>query len=622
MVFLKAAAGVLGLAAVLGPLALGATFPWPRFGLEAAMTLAVLAWACAGPRRWRSVLPALAVSAVALVQLVPLPDRLLLGLAPLSAGAWKVAGMGLPAAWHPISVDPAATAAAARRLLLGVATIAAVADVAKLPPLRNWLFGSIALSGLAILGLGVVSPSNPEDRTMLWVIDLSGPIMSWKTPVHAPVQTAGVAESDVVTVAGRRYVSDAWIVGDRIGPYIISNHYSGALCLTLPFLLAGWLAAARPRWLAVRWGGVAILAVAALWTSAVVGKSRAGSAALALTLLTLVALGSQARWARRGAGVLAGACGAAIAVFAVCLSFQWKWPLAVTPTALQPVVAGLLANARFMAAHVGGRMFMAAPLFGTGLATFGAVYPQMHPDGVPMHYAHNDYAQWLAETGLIGTAAALIFGGMLLRSAGRFVRQPATLDRAINAAPWAALAGIAAHSPFDWNLHVPANAFLAVLAAGMGLATGDDRSAPPPNVTRKPASRLPGFVLAVACVGALALLARDAWSETVQRTLRDAVAAARLSASDVSRPAATPVLKAALALGDTAARWDPANAQIHLLLGQIELHLADAAATSHAADERLALADERFREARRRCAACRGLPEPLPPAKAGALPQR
>lgn len=83
------------------PLALGATGEWTRLGLEATVALAVILWAAAGGgSAWSITLPMVLLGGV-FVQLLPLSDRVL-------------------------------TAIAARRLFLGAALVAAVADVARI----------------------------------------------------------------------------------------------------------------------------------------------------------------------------------------------------------------------------------------------------------------------------------------------------------------------------------------------------------------------------------------------------------------------------------------------------------------------------------------------------------
>jgi O-antigen ligase len=89
-------------------------------------------------------------------------------------------------------------------------------------------------------------------------------------------------------------------------------------------------------------------------------------------------------------------------------------------------------------------------------------------------YAHNDYAEAVAETGLAGatlifTALALFFH-LSFRNCGRRLSSGDTL---IGMGAAVGCCGLLVHTLFDFNLHIPANAaWFAVLA---GIATTEGR---------------------------------------------------------------------------------------------------------------------------------------------------
>jgi O-antigen ligase len=595
-------ATLFALAAVGGPLLLGSTWPWPRCGLELVMAVAAIVWALAcRPSPWRMMLP-LAAAAVALLQVVPLPDGLLMRLSPISGGAWKVAHAGGPPAWGSIAIDPGTALTGTRRLLLGLATILVTADVARDRRCRGIIGSGMATAAVCMMILAAAFPTTNDDRVALGFIDLSGPIWFWKTPVDPPVQTAGFSETDWVVVGDQRYVSDSWIVGDRIGAYIVSNHYAGGVCLTLPLLLGGMLSLPRSRRGTIL-ASIAAVAVAAggLWTVAVVAKSRAGTAALIVGLTTLVWLVSRPPRLRLALGIIAAILATVVVAGALALHGPLHGIDTWFPERFRPMVVSLLTDGRVLASQLAGRMFAAAPVFGTGLGSYYELAGRMLTGKPPWGFAHNDYAQWLAETGLIGGLLAAVAGAALLRIGTRFAAQRPAPHTMWAAGAWAALAGIAAHSFFDWNLHVPANAFLATVAAGLALSStgGGPAAAGGRSLAR---GMIAGIFIA-AIVGSAGLLVRDASSATVERQLRAALAEARLSTADRKRPSAEPALAAALDIGRQAARWDPANARLWLLLGQLELHLESREAAA-----------EFFARARRASAVVRGLPEPVPPA--------
>jgi len=118
-------------------------------------------------------------------------------------------------------------------------------------------------------------------------------------------------------------------------------------------------------------------------------------------------------------------------------------------------------------------LFQEAPLFGGGLMTFGlrqgAAAEALGLSGrAPM--VHNDFAQWLAELGLIGagTLALLLLPGLwaALRCLTRGLRAP--LPPADQSLPWALGLGLVlGHSLVNFPLYDPGLWLFVVLARGV-----------------------------------------------------------------------------------------------------------------------------------------------------------
>jgi hypothetical protein len=611
------AAAILCVAIVAGPLALGGTLAWACFGLEAAMATAAILWAIARPRPVMSLIIPLAIAALVLAQLVPLPDRLLTAIAPVSAGRWKVVHEGMPEAWGRISITPAASAAAARRLLLGVATILVVADVAGDPKRRRWLFTALATAGGLVWLLAAVVPVDPDNRTVYGVFSLRGPIEFWKTPERPPMQTAGVGYLDWVTVGNERYLSDGAINGTGVGPYIYANHFANALCLTMPAVCAIWLVYTRKLLPGpAAFVGVLVIMAAALWGNYEWAGSRAGTAALLFGCAVYLSLIVETRWLRwlLAAVAIAGV----VAVIGFMAVFQG--PLAgladLAPAAWQLVFTTAMQDGRMIAARIAGRMFLASPVLGTGLGSYGDLFPSFVGGESIMYFAHNDHAQLWAEAGLVGIIVSGLAGGLLLYRFVRFCRERRAASRAIDAAAWAALAAGVAHSVFDWNMHAPANAFLACVLVGLALSSVVRTTGGPPNGLGLWASRLATIGLLAAVVWATALLARDAAVEKPLEQLRRATTAARLAKSPEDHAAAVEVLTPAIARGAAARQWSARDWPLLVLLGQAQLHrdhaakMAAGAVSPEPVDTRPDA--EWFRQAKLASPAYRGLPEPVP----------
>jgi hypothetical protein len=576
------------------------------------------------------------VAAIACLQIVPLPDGLLRLVAPLPAAAWKAAAAS---GWGCVSVDPGATATGIRRLLLGLATIAVTADLGRNVVLRRWLMGAMAAAAVGIWALGIAFPVDPKQRILLGCVDIKGPITFWKTEVAEPVQTGGTGTYELVRVGEAQHEMPAWSIGDGFGSYVISNHFAAGMYLTVPVALALWLFATRRRIPDAARVGVAALAIAAaVWTVGRLADSRAGGASMLFAGLMLLNLAAEQKVWRRITGAAVAGYASLLIMFCLVFFGPWTGVQQLLPDAVRQPIRSLRSDGRVVATRVAGQMLAESPLLGTGLDTFGELQPSFLGNVFLLHYAHNDYVQLLAETGIVGGALAAVLGGFLIARSRRFRREALPPLRCLDAGPWAALAALSLHSAFDWNLHVPANALLAAVAAGLAVsAPGSPSRERRDGVSGSPlrerrdlspgfrpglpgADLSPGFhpglpggdrvasaVLATACGLAVVLLARDAVSTAARGHLATAIVAARTS-HDTQSPAPVPLLGAALTAGERAARWDPADARLAILIGQAHLHLAAHSAGPDDSAPETPAARAWFERARRTCAVCKGLP--------------
>ena len=117
-------------------------------------------------------------------------------------------------------------------------------------------------------------------------------------------------------------------------------------------------------------------------------------------------------------------------------------------------------------------MFSHRPIVGWGLGTFPIVYPGYRTfyTNLFVNEAHNDYAQTLVETGLLGFGLMLWFLVRLYQYGLPTSRRwELKWDGAVSLAALLGCTGILFHSFVDFNLQIPANAaFFYVLC---GLAT-------------------------------------------------------------------------------------------------------------------------------------------------------
>jgi O-antigen ligase len=197
------------------------------------------------------------------------------------------------------------------------------------------------------------------------------------------------------------------------------------------------------------------------------------------------------------------------------------------------------------------------PYMGSGPGTFGAVYPAYKtvPDPVFYEHAHNDYVQWMAETGIIGFglgagAIGILFGFVI--AGGRARRNPWAKGLLLGIVT--GLVGILLHGLYDFNFHIPANAFLCTVLIGMAWNLAR------PDRSDGPAEPIVGRRRSVVAVAGLAVIVWLVYQSTA------AFAADRYYHCGVEMEKAGNLDRAGeeyrLAIG-----WDPAHPQYHIALG-------------------------------------------------------
>jgi O-antigen ligase len=306
------------------------------------------------------------------------------------------------------------------------------------------------------------------------------------------------------------------------GPYVNPNHFAGLMEMLVPVAVL-YIAARRgaPSLAALAW---LVTAAAIAVASLLLSGSRGGLLALAAetTIALALAVHSRRSLFRRSLGAVAAAT-----VLAAALLFAWVDPGWVSKRlALVANVGGPawteLADFRKSMALDSLRMWRAHPLLGVGLGNFETAYPgyQSFPSEMWMDYAHDDYVEALAETGLVGAVLMLAALAIFLRLAfvsgargqGLGVREgignrgqgtgasedgnrvsgvgssksrsrgfsliPNPQPLVPSGVPWikfgAALGccGMLVHSFLDFNLHIPANAAWFAVLAGIASLPG------------------------------------------------------------------------------------------------------------------------------------------------------
>jgi O-antigen ligase len=372
--------------------------------------------------------PLLALTALALFQLIPFPPAVLAVLSPGSFEFYN-APLLLPLrAWKPISASPADT-----------------------------LRGVVFLVGMGLLYRAAFRElDDPRWRRRLVLsIVAAGFVMT----VEALVQEAYSAH----VIYGIYHPVFDWAV---FGPYVNRNQFAGYMLMATPLafglcaetldrLRHAWGRRRRRAWLALgdpegnaflRHATTAMVLVTGLLAT----KSRGGLVGLAVAVLT-TALLSKRRWSTLlVTTTIVGAAAAWIGLSAHAAAFATRsfW------AGRAEVWMDLL------------RLFPRHPVFGVGFNALPMAYPpRQHVLRTEfVNAAHNEYLQGLLETGVLGALLLVRILWPLVRRGWQTARQGP-----LQAGLFAAIVGVLAHNLVDYNWQVPANAATFVVLAGIAV---------------------------------------------------------------------------------------------------------------------------------------------------------
>jgi len=133
----------------------------------------------------------------------------------------------------------------------------------------------------------------------------------------------------------------------------------------------------------------------------------------------------------------------------------------------------LSAMARLDYWRAAGRIFREYPLSGTGMGSFGIVYPSYKlPWGEETQFAHNDYLQLAGELGIAGFAAFASMAVLLILKMREALRKGW-----VGTGVWLGMLGFFLHCGMDFDLYVVGTGFLAFAMLGwMGSMAGHRES--------------------------------------------------------------------------------------------------------------------------------------------------
>lgn len=246
--------------------------------------------------------------------------------------------------------------------------------------------------------------------------------------------------------------------GQIFGPFINRNHCAAWVLMLTPL---AWVKAARRQQSGearLFWG----LVLLAFGVSVMLSLSRAGTLLFLLSFPLYLLLGRPGRRSGRAAlvGALAVIVLAGVATLALDtgkLLARWE-TLGKLFTESESVDLYRLEMWRDTLPMIRDHLWL-----GSGLDTFGALSDSYRtfPSRLRWAQAHNDYLQWLAETGLVGAVLALWFLWTLGRTVAEKMRLGAeSRTRQLVAGAALGCVLVLLHSLVDFPLRIPANALL------------------------------------------------------------------------------------------------------------------------------------------------------------------
>jgi O-antigen ligase len=245
------------------------------------------------------------------------------------------------------------------------------------------------------------------------------------------------------------------------GPYVNHNHYAGFMEMLVPVPLVAALSGQVQGWRKA----MAAFAAAVMASTIFLSGSRGGMIAFAVQMALLTAL---LIWQKKR-----GKAALVLSIFALVVIALLAWlggsevterMASIHTEARQELSGGM----RLAIDRDCLKMFAHRPVLGWGLGVFPDIYPQFRSfySDYTVDHAHNDYLQLLVETGTIGIAIMLWFVTVVYRSALQKLKGRTDTNHAVTLAALLGVTGILAHSFFDFNLQIPANAaFFFVLCA-------------------------------------------------------------------------------------------------------------------------------------------------------------
>jgi O-antigen ligase len=240
------------------------------------------------------------------------------------------------------------------------------------------------------------------------------------------------------------------------GPYVNHNHYAGLMELLIPVPLVISVSRLVPERTRIAAGVAAAIMAGTVFLSG----SRGGMIAVFAEVMVLAVLSFRKNRSMR----IAVGAAAFVVVLVSLLSWLGGKELTTRVSSISTETRSEISGGtRLAISRDALRMFGHRPVLGWGLGSFPIVYPKFRSfyTNFFVNEAHNDYAQLLVETGVLGFGLMIWFFVIVYRRArAKIGNWMSSVSGATTLACSLGVIGIAIHSLFDFNLQIPANAAL------------------------------------------------------------------------------------------------------------------------------------------------------------------